>query len=161
VNITTLNVLPTNIGTPSVLEIQSPDTNDEAINIITKKLYFTNKIDGTNQLVIDNEGIFVKEFDRENALEISEGFINLQDWMAKIQEIVSRLGGLDGSGHSFRDLICDIFGVGSILAQAGIFAAVYSAMNSLVSGRERGQGRSTGFEFARVGEREGKGRIGL
>jgi hypothetical protein len=32
----------------------------------------------------------VKEFDCENALDVTEGFINLQDWMAKIQEIVLR-----------------------------------------------------------------------
>jgi hypothetical protein len=52
--------------------------------------------------------------------------------MAKIQEIVLRLGGLDGSGYSFGDLISDVFGVGSIIAQAGVFAAIYSAMKSLV-----------------------------
>jgi hypothetical protein len=50
----------------------------------------------------------------------------------KIKEIVLRLGGLDGSGYSFGDLISDIFGVGSILPQEGIFAVVYSLMKSLV-----------------------------
>jgi hypothetical protein len=128
VDIVTQNFLPTDIGTPSLLEIQSTATNDEAINIITKNLHFTNKKDGTDQLIIDNEGSFVKEFDRDCALDVTECFINLQDWMAKIQEIVLRLCGLDGSGYSFGDLISDIFGVGSIIAQAGVFAAIYSAL---------------------------------
>ena len=34
----------------------------------------------------------MKEFDRENTSDVTEDFINLQDWMAKIQEIVLRLG---------------------------------------------------------------------
>jgi hypothetical protein len=40
--------------------------------------------------------------------------------MAKIREIVLRLDGIDGSGYSFGDLISGIFGVGSIIAQAGV-----------------------------------------
>jgi hypothetical protein len=50
VDIVTQNFLPTNIGVPSISEIQSTDTNDGVINIITKKVYFTNKKDGTDQL---------------------------------------------------------------------------------------------------------------
>ena len=53
--------------------------------------------------------------------------------MAKIQEIVLKLGGIDGNDYSFGDLVSDVFGVGSILAQVGFFAAVYSAMKSLFS----------------------------
>jgi hypothetical protein len=123
--------LPLNIGTPSVLSIQSTDTSDNTINVITKGLNFINTIDNSNQLIIDNEGIFLKQFDRDDPLNVSEGFINLQDWMAKIQEIVLKLGGIDGNGYSFGDLISDIFGFGSVLAQVGVFAAVYSAMKSL------------------------------
>jgi hypothetical protein len=118
----TQNFLPTNIGIPSVLQIQSTDTSESTINIITKG---TNAIDNTKQLIIDNEGIFVKEFDRDGALDVTEGFINLQDWMAKTQEIDLRLGGLDGSGYSFGDLISDIFGVDST-------TAIYSPMKSFV-----------------------------
>ena len=40
--------------------------------------------------------------------------------MAKMQEIVLRLGGIGGNGYSFGDLISDIFGVGSIIAQDGV-----------------------------------------
>jgi hypothetical protein len=131
VDIVAQNFLPLNIGTPSVLSIQSTDTSDNTINVITKGLNFINTIDNSNQLIIDNEGIFLKQFDRDDPLNVSEGFINLQDWMAKIQEIVLKLGGIDGNGYSFGDLISDIFGVGSVLAQVGVFAAVYSAMKSL------------------------------
>ena len=114
-----------------MLSFQSTDTSDNAINIISKGLNFINTIDNSNQLIIDNEGVFLKQFDRDDPLSVSEGYINLQDWMAKIQEIVLKLGGIDGNGYSFGDLVSDIFGVGSILAQVGVFAAVYSAMKSL------------------------------
>jgi hypothetical protein len=51
--------------------------------------------------VIDNEGIFVKEFDRENALEISEGFTNLQDYrFCRVKDSIEpealRAGGQEG-----------------------------------------------------------------
>ena len=55
----------TNIGTPSVLQIQSTDTSESTINIITKGINFTNAIDNTNQLIIDNEGVFLKEIYRD------------------------------------------------------------------------------------------------
>jgi hypothetical protein len=113
--------LALNIGTPSVLSFQSGDTSDNTINIISKGLNFINTIDNSNQLIIDNEGIFLKQFDRDDPLNVSEGYINLQDWMAKIQEIVLKLGGIDGNGYSFGDLVSDIFGVGSILAQVGVY----------------------------------------
>jgi hypothetical protein len=85
VDIVTQKFLPLNIGTPSVLQIQSTDTSESTINIITKGINFTNAIDNTNQLIIDNEGIFLKQFDRNDPLDVTEGFINLQDWMAKMQ----------------------------------------------------------------------------
>ena len=90
VDIVTQNFLPTNIGTRSVLQIQSYDTSESTKNIITKGINFTNAIDNTNQLIIDNEGIFLNQFDRDDPLNVTEGFINLQDWMAKIQEIVMK-----------------------------------------------------------------------
>jgi hypothetical protein len=52
--------------------------------------------------------------------------------MAKIQEIVLSLESLDGSGYSFGDLISDIFGVGSMNAQVGVFPVIHSEMKSLV-----------------------------
>jgi hypothetical protein len=57
-DIVTRNFLPTNIGTPSVLQIQSTDTSESTINIITKGINFTNAIDNSNKLIIDNQGIF-------------------------------------------------------------------------------------------------------
>jgi hypothetical protein len=123
--------LPLNIGTLSVLQIQSTDTSDSTIIIITKGINFTNAIHNTNQLIIDNEGIFLKQFDRDDPINVTEGFINLQDWMAKIQEIVLKSGGIDGNGYSFGVLISDMFGFGSVLVQVGVFAVVYSTMKSL------------------------------
>ena len=64
----TQNVLPTNIGTPSVLQIQIIDTSESTMNIITKGISFTNAIDNTNQLIIDNEGVFIKEIYRDNPI---------------------------------------------------------------------------------------------
>ena len=84
VDIVAQNFLPGNKGIPSVLQIQSTDTIDEAINIISKDLNFTNAIDNSMQLKIDNEGIFIKQFDREDPLNVTEGYINLQDWMASM-----------------------------------------------------------------------------
>ena len=49
VDIVTQNVLPTNIGTPSVLQIQSTETSGSTINIITKGIIVTNTIDNTNK----------------------------------------------------------------------------------------------------------------
>ena len=89
IDVVAQNFLALNIGTPSVLSFQSGDTSDNTINIISKGLNFINTIDNSNQLIIDNEGIFLKQFDREDPLNVSEGYINLQDWMAKIQEIVA------------------------------------------------------------------------
>ncbi len=65
VDIVTQNFLPTNISTPSVLQIQSTDTSESTINIITKGINFTNAMDNTNQLIIDNEGAFIKEIYRD------------------------------------------------------------------------------------------------
>ena len=77
VDIVTQNFLPLNIGTPSVLQIQSTDTSESTINIITKGINFTNAIDNTNQLIIDNEGVFIKEIYRDNAINTRDtGFKN-------------------------------------------------------------------------------------
>jgi hypothetical protein len=131
VDIITQNFWPLNIGTPSVLSIQTTDTSESTINKTTRGINFTNAIDNTNQLIIDNEGIFLKQFDRNDPLDVTEVFISLQDWMAKMQEIVLKLGSIDGNGYSSGDLICDIFGFGPVLAQVGVFATVYSVMKSL------------------------------
>jgi len=69
VDIVTQNFLPTNIGTRSVLQIQSYDTSESTKNIITKGINFTNAIDNTNQLIIDNEGVFIKEIYRDNPIQ--------------------------------------------------------------------------------------------
>jgi hypothetical protein len=72
--------LPLNIGTPSVLSIQSTDTSDNTINIITKGLNFINTIDNSNQLIINNEGVFIKDIEREEFLDVrGTGFQNLND----------------------------------------------------------------------------------
>jgi hypothetical protein len=82
VDIVTQNFLPTNIGTPSVLQIQSTDTSESTLNIITNGINFTNAIDNTNQFIIDNEGVFIKEIYRDNRIDTSDtGFKNLNDWM--------------------------------------------------------------------------------
>jgi hypothetical protein len=66
----------------------------ETINIITNKLYFTNKIDGTNQLVIDNEGVLINDIDREERLDVNcTGSKNLQDWMVTVEDMLITLGG--------------------------------------------------------------------
>jgi hypothetical protein len=45
IDVVAQNFLPLNIGTPSVLSIQSTDTSDSTINIITKGLNFINTIE--------------------------------------------------------------------------------------------------------------------
>ena len=82
VDIVKQNFLPLNIGTPSVL--QSTDTSESTINIITKGINFTNAIDNTNQLIM----------------------------MAAVEDMLITLGWFKGSGYTFIDLISDIIGVG-------------------------------------------------
>jgi hypothetical protein len=117
VDIVTQNFLPTNIGTPSVLQIQSTDTSESTLNIITNGINFTNAIDNTNQFIIDNEGVFIKEIYRDNRIDTSDtGFKNLNDWMWAVEEMLRTLGGFKGSGYTFIDLISDLIGVGGLLA---------------------------------------------
>ena len=105
------------IGTPSVLSIQSTDTSESTINIITKVINFTNAIDNSNQLIIDNEGVFIKEIYRDNAINTRDtGFKNLNDWMVAVENMLITLGGFEGSGYTFIDLISDVIGVGGLLA---------------------------------------------
>ena len=93
VDIVKQNFLPLNIGTPSVL--QSTDTSKSTINIITKGINFTNAIDNTNQLIIDNEGVFIKEIYRDNAIITRDtGFKNINDWMAAVEDMLITLGGI-------------------------------------------------------------------
>ena len=48
------------------------------INIVTKGINFTNAIDNTNQLIIDNTGVFIKEIYRDNRIDTRDtGFKNL------------------------------------------------------------------------------------
>jgi len=53
--------LTLDIGTPSVLSFQSDDTSDNIINIISKGLNFINSIDNSKQLIINNDGLFIKD----------------------------------------------------------------------------------------------------
>ena len=46
---------------------------------------------------------FIKHINRDNPLQIEDNFINLQDWMNKVQEILLSVGGINGSGYSFSD----------------------------------------------------------
>jgi hypothetical protein len=132
VDIVTQNFLPLNIGTPSMLSIQSTDTSDSTINIITKGINFTNAIDNSNQLIIDNEGVFIKEINRDQAIDTRDtGFKNLNDWMAAVEDMLITLGGFKGSGYTFIDLISDIIGVGGLLASLGAFAAMKGYILSL------------------------------
>jgi hypothetical protein len=71
---------------------------------------------------------FIKQINRDNPLQIEDNFINLQEWMNKVQEKLSSVGGINGSGYSFSDLITDVVGLGSFLAQVGVFAAIYAAI---------------------------------
>jgi hypothetical protein len=129
VDIVAQNFLPLNIGTPSVLSIQSTDTSDNTINIITKGLNFINTIDNSNQLIIDNEGVFIKDIEREEYLDITgTGFKNLNDWMRSVEDALLTLGGFGGSGFTWLDLV--LGGVG-LLASMGAFAAAKSAIISL------------------------------
>ena len=132
VDIVTQNFLPLNIGTPSVLQIQSTDTSESTINKITKGINFTNAIDNTNQLIIDNEGVFIKEIYRDNAINTRDtGFKNLNDWMAAVEDMLITLGGFKESGYTFIDLISDIIGVVGLLASLGAFAAMKGYILSL------------------------------
>ncbi len=111
VDIVTQNFLPLNIGTPTVLSIQSTDTSESTINIITKGINFTNAIDNSNQ---------------------DTGFKDLNDWMAAVEDMLITLGGFKGSGYRFIDLISDIIGFGGLLASLGAFAAMKGYILSLV-----------------------------
>ena len=73
VNIITQNFGPSSKFNPSILQITSEDTNDETIKIITKGLYFKNAIDNSIQLIVNNDGLFIKD--------LSSNIISLQDWM--------------------------------------------------------------------------------
>jgi hypothetical protein len=61
VNIITQNFGPSSKFNPSILQITSEDTNDETTKIITKGLYFKNAIDNSIQLIVNNDGIFIKD----------------------------------------------------------------------------------------------------
>jgi hypothetical protein len=133
VDIVAQNFLPLNIGTPSVLSIQSTDTSDNTINIRTKGLNFINTIHNSNQLIIDNEGIFIKDIRRNAVIDTrGTGFknfppllsSNLQDWMIGVEDLLITLGGFGGSDYTFLDLISDVIGVGGLLASLGAFAAM-------------------------------------
>jgi hypothetical protein len=126
VNIITQNFGPLSKVNSSIMQITSEDTNDETIRIITKGLYFKNAIDNSIQLIINNEGLFI--------LDLSNNIINLQDWMSAVTKIIKILGGIDGEGYSFGDLISDVIGgvvtIGGFLASAGVFTYVASVMKS-------------------------------
>jgi hypothetical protein len=79
IDIIAQNFLPLKIGLPSVLSFQSTDTSDNAINIISKGLNFINTIDNSNQLIIDNEGIFIKDLSRNDIDTRGTGYQNLND----------------------------------------------------------------------------------
>ncbi len=115
------------IGTPSVLSFQSGDTRDNTINIISKGLNFINTIDNSTQLIINNDGLCI--------LDLSNNIISLQDWMDEVTKNIKILGGIDGAGYSFGDLISDVIGgvvtVGGFLSSAGVFAYVVTVMKSL------------------------------
>jgi hypothetical protein len=135
VDIVTQNFLPTNIGTPSVLQIQSTDTSESTINIITKGINLTNTIDNTNQLIIDNDGVFIKEIYRDNRIDTRDtDFKNLNDWMTVVEEMLITLGGFKGSGYTFIDLFSDLIGVGGLLASLRAFAVMKRYILSLGTG---------------------------
>ncbi len=165
IDIVAQNFLPLNIGTPSVLSIQSTDTSDNTINIITKGLNFINTIDNSNQLIIDNEGVFIKDISRNEDIDTrGTGFQNLNDWMKSVEEALITLGGFGGSGFTWIDLV--LGGVG-ILASMGAFAAAKSAivslgvamksaflgstiLNSIDDGRERGERERESFQVGTI-----------
>jgi hypothetical protein len=129
IDIIAQNFLALNIGAPSVLSIQSGDTSDNTINIISKGLNFINTIDNSNQLIIDNDGVFIKDISRNEDIDTrGTGFQNLNDWMRGVEEALITLGGFGGSGFTWIDLVSG--GVG-ILASMGAFAAAKSAIVSL------------------------------
>ena len=78
IDIIAQNFLTSNIGTPSVLSFQSTDTSDNTINIISKGLNFINTIDNSNQLIIDNEGVFIKDISRNDIDTRGTGFQNFK-----------------------------------------------------------------------------------
>jgi hypothetical protein len=121
--------LALNIGTPSVLSFQSGDKSDNTINIISKGLNFINTIDNSNQLIIDNDGVFIKDRTRNEDIDTrGTGFQNLNDWMKNVEEALITLGGFGGSGITWLDLV--LGGVG-LLASMGAFAAAKSSIVSL------------------------------
>jgi hypothetical protein len=100
---------------------------------MTRGINFTNAIENTNQLIIDIEGVFIKEIYRDNAIDTRDtGFKNLNDWMVAVEDMLITLGGFKGSGYTFIDLISDLIGVGGLLASLGAFAAMKSYILSLV-----------------------------
>jgi hypothetical protein len=69
---------------------------------MTKNLYFANKIDGTNHLIIINDGFSVKDIVREEILDVcGSGFKILQDWMKVVEDMLMTLGGF----YTFIDAI--------------------------------------------------------
>ena len=135
INISLPNFLPTGQGCPSVLKILRIDSNEEITKSLSKIWLFNSDYDATSHVLINNDGIywtimmgFIKQINRDNPLQIEDNFINLQEWMNKVQEILSSVGGINGSGYSFSDLITDVVGLGSFLAQVGVFAAIYAAI---------------------------------
>ncbi len=129
IDVVAQNFLALNIGTPSVLSFPSGDTSDNTINIISKGLNFINTIDSSNQLVIDNDGVFIKDRTRNEDIDTrGTGFQNLNDWMKSVEETLITLGGFGGTGFTWLDLV--LGGVG-LLASMGAFAAAKSAIVSL------------------------------
>jgi hypothetical protein len=98
------------------------------------------------QLIINNDGLFI--------LDLSNNIISLQDWMVAVTKIIKNLGGIDGEGYSFGDLISDVIGgvvtIGGFLAKVGV-----SENSQREDGWVEGEGLgmdvrgSKGFEFVR------------
>ena len=126
VNIITQNFGPSSKINSLILQITSEDTNDETIKIITKGLYFKNAIDNSIQLIVNNDGLFIKD--------LSSNIISLQDWMDALTRIIKILGGIDGDGYDLSDLISDVVGgvvtVEGFLSSVGFFTFVATIMKS-------------------------------
>jgi hypothetical protein len=126
ISIITQNFGPLTNILPSMLQITSDDTADETIKIVTKGLYLKNTINDSIQLRINDDGIFI--------LDLSENIINLPEWMNAVIKIIKILGGIDGEGYSFGDLISEVVGgavtIGGFFACAGVFAYVGTVMKS-------------------------------
>ena len=89
-------------------------------------MYFKNAIDNSIQLIVNNDGLFIKD--------LSSNIISLQDWMDALTRIIKILGGIDGDGYAFSDLISDVVGgvvtVEGFLSSVGFFTFVATIMKS-------------------------------